>query len=132
MPARNTLLVVDDDFLILGLWRRVVNRLSTTLPIELACFNTGQDAQDFVRNHGEQIFGAFIDMEIGTESGFDVLAAVEPFCPHTTFVLFTGSGLSEDDIAETGFSGVMEKTIHHTTLLDAVTKMYQSHLADLK
>ena len=103
MRGDETILLVEDEPLILDLATRMLTRLGyTVLPAP-----TPSEALELARNHPGEIPLLFTDVVMPEMSGLDLLKAIEPLHPDITCLYM--SGYSSNVITQ---NGVLDEGVH--------------------
>jgi two-component system response regulator RegA len=116
-PIR-TILVVDDDKLLLAAYRRVLARVPDTRVFAAA---TLAGARAVIRKHNPD--QCFIDLQIGCDSGIDLIKEVRARAPQVELVLVTAYGSLEigAEATRAGANHVLAKPFTPEAFLARVT-----------
>lgn len=94
MMQRNTVLVVDDQPLMLSL----VQAILETTPYEVHTCQTAQEALVFVEHHAQQMGLLISDVRLGNSNGPDLARAVISRCPDTAVLLMSGASVEDSNL----------------------------------
>ena len=120
---KKTLLLVDDEEMILEVTRRLLEKLGYTV---LAA-RSGKEAIDIYKSNQEKIDGVIMDMimpEMGGGETFDRLKAVNP---HIKVLLSSGYGIdgNAQEIIDRGCIGFIQKPFKLANLSQKVMELFE-------
>lgn len=116
----NSVLVADDSELILSVFRSSLRRLG----IEVHTATNRADALVLAREHKPQV--AFVDLQLGFDSGLDLLRDLIELAPTTRMFVITGYGTvrSAVEAMRLGVVDVLTKPFHVAEVLRKLDPAY--------
>lgn len=114
-------LVVDDDHNTCFLVTRQLEKFG----VEVVCFDDGKGAIQYVKDRGEDLIFAFVDLKLPGASGPEVMQSIKDACPKLHIIVISGYPRSEEMIqaARVGYIGFIEKPLTE----DNVRQIFTSH-----
>jgi CheY-like chemotaxis protein len=117
-PGSGTVLVVDDEHMVRGLARKVLEKAG----FEVLTAAGGAEAIDILRQHPRPVDLVLLDMTMPSMAGSDVFQAMRKIDPGLRVIL--SSGYSEEEathrFGERDLAGFLQKPYHPKDLLQKV------------
>ncbi|MFW6287104.1 MAG: response regulator [Candidatus Sumerlaeota bacterium] len=112
--GRETILLVDDEIIVLASTRRMLERLGYTV---LSAEN-GQQAIEMAEQYGRGIDVVLLDKRMPGFSGAQTFEPLQAIVPNAKIVMVSGKGFDADDasLIEAGAVTILEKPLTMTTL----------------
>ena len=120
--GKGTILVVDDEAMVLNVCARMLGRLG----YEVLSAGGGKEAVELLRQHGAKISLVILDLTMPEMSGAETYRALRDVLPGVKVLLSSGyssDGQVQELLAE-GCSGFMQKPFDASTLSVKVSEFF--------